>query len=59
MDQSASNFDNLRLSVKATTIGLILMIAVAYYVNWDQAKSIRDLQRRVSQLEGEKGTNPQ
>lgn len=32
-------------------IGLFLAIAMAYYVNWNQAEAIRDLQRRVGQLE--------
>jgi len=41
----------LRMAVRFMVVGLLILIAIAYAVNLNQANSIRDLQRRVDQLE--------
>jgi hypothetical protein len=44
----------IRSGIGLIIIGLLLMIAVAYCVNWNQAETIRDLQRRVGAIERER-----
>lgn len=45
---------NNGLGLIAAVIALFILIGMAYYVNYDQGNSIRDLQRRVGELEQER-----
>jgi outer membrane murein-binding lipoprotein Lpp len=48
------DYDRLRLVIGAIIIACLLIVGIVYYVNWNQAESIRDLQRRIAVLEQER-----
>lgn len=49
-----SERDCLRASILITFISIFVVLIVVLIGNWNQTESIRDLQRRVGQLESER-----